>query len=191
MQDHNRHRTGAGTDSTCALRLRSAVVAVAVGLGLSALPAQAGVYRCMVGGVVQYSDQPCQAGDTPLDLRAPNVVQPDADDAALAGQHDRRTQAYQKARSAEDAAWRKDYETRSADAERIRAARANREVVRGMREADVRRLLGEPARTATTSGKGGAKETWSYADDGDGRVTVTLQAGVVTDVRRSGAGKKK
>ena len=179
MQDHNRALPVRG--------LVARLIAIAFVLGNGA--AEAGVYRCTVDGVMQFSDKPCQAGDAPLDLSAPNVVQADADAAPLAEQYDRRTRDYQKARAADDSAWRKDYETRSADAERLRAARANREVVRGMSAADVRRLLGEPQRTA--SGKGGRSETWTYADDGGGRVTVTLQGGLVSNVSRSGGNRKK
>ncbi|WP_028079355.1 DUF4124 domain-containing protein [Solimonas soli] len=181
MQDHNR----AGRRSC------RGWYPYVLALALGAPAAQAAVYRCSVGGVVQFSDRPCQAGDAPLDLKAPNVVKADDGAAPLAEQYDRRVREYGKARAAEDAAWRKDHEARSADAERLRAARARREVVRGMSAADVRRLLGEPRTTATASGKGGTKETWTYADEGDGRVTVTLQGGVVSDVRRGGGRKRK
>ncbi|MFT4046143.1 MAG: hypothetical protein QM661_05535 [Solimonas sp.] len=160
-------------------------------LALCAGVARAEVYRCTVEGIAQFSDRPCRGGDAPLAVPAPNVVQPDAGAAPLAEQYDRRTREYGQARAAEDAAWRKAYEARSADAERQRAARAKREVARGMNANDVRRLLGEPQKTATTSGKGGMRESWSYADEGDGRVTVTLQDGVVSDVRRSGGRKKR
>ena len=180
MRDHNRGVEGLFSG------LRVLLLAVLMG----APAAQAAVYRCTVGGVVQFSDKPCRAGDAPLDVKTPNVVQAD-DSAPLAEQYDRRVREYGKARAAEDAAWRKDYEARSADAERLRTARAKREVVRGMSAGDVRRLLGEPQKTATASGKGGIKEIWSYADEGEGRVTVTLQGGTVSDVRRSGGRRRK
>lgn len=176
MQDHNRDmKAGAGIG-----RMLLAVLAAA-----ALQPAQAEVYRCVVGGVTQFSDRPCQAGDAPLSVPPANVVPADRAAAPLAEQHDRRVQASRKARAEEDAAWRQDYEARTAEAERLRAARGRGEVVRGMSANDVRRLLGTPAKIDSDRDAKGLRERWSYADTGAGRVTVTLRDGVVSDVRRS------
>ncbi len=176
MQDHNRDmKAGSGV-----LRVLLAVFAAA-----AAPPAPAEVYRCVVGGVTQFSDRPCQAGDAPLAVPQANVMPADRAAAPLAEQHDRRVQAGREARDAEDAAWRQDHEARTAEAERLRAARVRGEVVRGMSAADVRRLLGTPTKIDSDRDARGLRERWSYADSGAGRVTVTLRDGVVSDVRRS------
>lgn len=179
MPDHNR------LAPALARGLHSCLLVLALGTS----PVHAAVYRCEVDGVVQYRDRPCQAGDAPLAMPAPNVVEAEPA-GSLAEQYDRRVREYGKARAAEDAAWRQDYEARRDEAERLRAARARREVVRGMSAKDVRLLLGEPQKTDKKSGKGGDQEVWTYADSGEGRVTVTLQGGVVSDVRRSGIRKR-
>ncbi|NKF22439.1 DUF4124 domain-containing protein [Solimonas marina] len=158
--------------------------AAALVTALLMAPAEAGVYRCTVDGVTRYSDQPCQAGDTPVDVPDANVVQPTASDA-LAEQHDRRVDAYRKARAAEDADWREQHDAATADAERIRNARVRGEAAVGMTEADLRGALGTPDKTRTRQSASGTRETWSYRNDDGSRTTVTLQDGIVSKVSRS------
>lgn len=166
-----------------ASRLPAAVLATTV----CCTPAWAEVYRCTVDGVVQYSDRPCGAADAPLDVPAPNVMQ--AEPVAKAVSTDRGAD-YRKARAEEDAQWRADYEARQASEQRIREARARGELVEGMTAADVRRKYGEPLRKTTSTTKKGRRETWHYEVAGTGRVTVTLQDGVVAQVHE-GKDKKK
>lgn len=169
------------------LPAQSAFVAV-FAAALLAAPASAEVYRCTVEGVRQFSDQPCQAGDRPLALPQTTIISAEHS-APLAAQHEARTRNFQKARADEDAAWSKDHAARTADTVRIRDARGRGEAVIGMGAGDLRAALGEPAQQTSAGTAKGLRETWTYEDTGEGRVTVTLQDGIVTGVRRA-AGRK-
>ncbi|NGY04661.1 hypothetical protein [Solimonas terrae] len=146
--------------------------------------ANAEIYHCVVDGVPKFSDKPCHAGDAPVSVPDVTVV-PAQKSEPLARQHDARVQAYQKARAEEDAAWGDEYAARVADEARIRNARVRGEVVTGMSDDDVRKLLGDPQRVATRTNARGRIQSWSYNDSEHGRVTVTLQDDIVVDVRSS------
>lgn len=144
--------------------------------------AHAEVYRCEQNGVVRYTDKPCNPRAQALDLPEP-IVLPAGPKVDLLGEASKRKQKQREARDETDAQWLEEHEARKADEERLRSARIDGEVVEGMKEADVRRLHGEPAVVSRSSGKNGDRETWSYVLGDGRRMHVTFVDGQVSTVR--------
>jgi hypothetical protein len=160
-------------------------ISAAVAAALSCAPAAAGVYRCSVNGVLQFSDRPCKVGDVPIDLPAANVIEPTRESPSAAAR-EARSQTYQRARAEEDADWRRQHEADAARELRIREARVHGEAAVGMSAANVRAALGEPGKKTRSQRSGkGEHETWTYADADGGRTTVVLDNGIVSRVSSS------
>lgn len=196
-----RSRPWSRSPGPCAARpARAAVRAVAL-LSVKALallasgwliaaPAGAAVYRCERPGGVVYTDTPCTAGSTALDLRAPVAIDggPAAD---LAGAHDARRKRELDARDRGTQVFLEQHAQRKADEQRRRQALVEGRVVRGMSMADVRQVWGEPDRVDRDVGVSGERERWSWQGARERR-SVTFESGrVASDSSRSAAAGRR
>jgi hypothetical protein len=150
--------------------------------------APAEVYRCEVGGKLEFSDRPCAAGAPALELAPTNTMQAHPGDRALAEQHDKRGVASRKAQAAADADWKRAYAARKKKEAQIREGQIKGKVVAGMTASQVRSILGEPTSSQTQDGEAGSQETWTFRKDGSTQ-TVQFKGGQVTRV--TGTTKKK
>lgn len=145
---------------------------------LITVPATAQVYRCPQGKTTVFSDKPCDSQSQPYQAQRQVIVVPHDKAPDLARQYDERIAREKKAGEAENAAWNRDYKARKTEQERLRAARAKRKVVQGMKEEEVRRLMGEPTEISRDEDRNNIRETWTYLQERN-KVQVYLKDGVV------------
>ena len=167
---------------SCAdLPLRATIL---VALALAGPAANADVYKCAGdGGRPIYQEMPCPSGK---ELRNFQVDPPEI--TVLPGsprvEGPTPAQAAPAAKTAKEPKGEKASTTKTA---KVRGDPAERKHLRtGMSEAEVLTRLGPP--DATTGGKNGKQQRWSwFPADGDPETvtTVTLASGVVTNVERT------
>lgn len=151
-------------------------------LTLQPVPVWAEIYRCQDGATLRFSDQPCGSDAVRLRLPPPNLVQA-VPSAPLARQYDERVEAQVRGRAAEDAAWRERHEAARRSADGIRSARIRRDLVIGMSANDVRTVRGAPQQLRRDDSGPTPREIWVYAGKDQPRETLTLERGVVVDLR--------
>lgn len=143
---------------------------------LAVLPVEAAVYRCEIGGSPVYTDRPCAAGVAPHAMPQISTV-PAAGDSDLAKDHDARIERGRKARDKDDAAWLKAHEETKDRAARMRAAIAEKKVLKDMTPDEVRRALGSPDEVERENGR----EEWVYGS-GKARQVVVIEDGRVVKI---------
>jgi Domain of unknown function (DUF4124) len=153
------------------------------GVGLLLLSSPAGakpVYKCEEKGAVTYTDRPCTPGAAATELQELIVAQPPSrSQQDLARAHDARLERARSDRDRDDAAWLKQHGERKDREQRVRQAILAHKVIKGMTLDEVRQALGEPDAVDRGDSYGTAKETWTYAGDGQRR-TVNFKDGQVT-----------
>lgn len=119
----------------------------AVILLLSWTSAFADVYRCERNGKLQFSDRACEAGQLPLDVAAPNVLETSRGDRELARAFDAETTLLRAARAKASAEARESEPKPKAatSSGRKSSAKASKKILKAPKQPRVAKVVEKPA----------------------------------------------
>ncbi len=119
----------------------------AVILLLSWTSAFADVYRCERNGKLQFSDRACEAGQLPLDVAAPNVLETSRGDRELARAFDAETTLLRAARAKASAEARESEPKPKAATSSARksSAKASKKILKAPKPPRVAKVVEKPA----------------------------------------------